>query len=155
MCVVLVIIHHLAELSFIFSKCFPPQFCPLAKALRELRQGNPFPAAVEQCLCVLIIRTDFKSFLKVPQCTSFLIQIVIGVSHAEVPEIVVLEVFFMGLQKGDCLLEPLPVSWISNVVVGAGKLTVHLRCPFFIGNRLQCIYYLLELVLLMPLLALL
>ena len=95
--VILVLVHHLAQFCFHFGKGFPPVLCPLSEALRELRQGNALPAPVDQLHGVLVTRAGLQCLFKVSQSPALLIQIKVRVTHAEVPVIVVLEVFLMGL----------------------------------------------------------
>ena len=95
--VILVLVHHLAQFCFHLGKGFPPVLCPLPEARRELRQGNALPAPVDQLHGVLVVGAGLQCLFKISQSPALLIQIKVGVTHAEVPVIVVLEVFLMGL----------------------------------------------------------
>ena len=95
--VVFVLVHHLAQLCFHLGKGFPPVLCPLPEALPELRQRNTLLAPVDKLFGVIVTRADFQCLFKISQSPALLIQIKVGVTHAEVPVIVVLEVFLMGL----------------------------------------------------------
>ena len=95
--VILVVIHHLAQFCFHFRKGFPPVLCPLPEALPELRQRNTLLALFDKLFGVIVTRADFQCLFKISQSPALLIQIKVGVTHAEVPVIIVLEVFLMGL----------------------------------------------------------
>ena len=96
--VILVVIHHLAQFCFHLGKGFPPVLCPIPEALPELRQRNTLLAPVDKLsLGVIVTRADFQCLFKISQSPALLIQIKIGITHAEVPVIIVLEVFLMGL----------------------------------------------------------
>ena len=95
--VVFVLVHHLAQLCFHLGKGFPPVLCPLPEALPELRQRNTLFAPVDKLFGVLVTRSSFQCLFKISQSPALLIQIKVRVTHAEVPVIVVLEVFLMGL----------------------------------------------------------
>ena len=95
--VILVVIHHLAQFCFHLGKGFPPVLCPLPEALPELRQRNTLLAPVDKLFGVIVTRADFQCLFKISQSPALLIQIKVGVTHAEVPVIIVLEVFLMGL----------------------------------------------------------
>ena len=89
---ILVIVYHLAQLSFHFGKGFPPDLCSLSEALTKLRHRNTLLTPVDQFLNVLsgvelriITWMQFQSFFKISQSTTFLFQIKIGIPHAEVP----------------------------------------------------------------------
>ena len=60
----------------------------------------------------------------------------------------------MGFQQGKRLLIQFPILWNSQVVVGAGQFTVHLRGMLLGRDSLQRVNDLLVLPLFMPLLAL-
>ena len=95
--VIFVLIHHLAQFCFHFRKGFPPVLCPLPEALPELRQRNTPLAPFDKLFGVIVTRADFQCLFKISQSPALLIQIKVRVTHAEVPVIVVLEVFLMGL----------------------------------------------------------
>ena len=95
--VIFVLIHHLAQFCFHFRKGFPPVLCPLPEALPELRQRNTLLAPFDKLFGVIVTRADFQCLFKISQSPALLIQIKVGVTHAEVPVIIVLEVFLMGL----------------------------------------------------------
>ena len=95
--VIFVLIHHLAQFCFHLGKGFPPVLCPLPEALPELRQRNTLLAPVDKLFGVIVTRADFQCLFKISQSPALLIQIKVGVTHAEVPVIIVLEVFLMGL----------------------------------------------------------
>ena len=95
--VILVVIHHLAQFCFHLGKGFPPVLCPIPEALPELRQRNTLLAPVDKLFGVIVTRADFQCLFKISQSPALLIQIKVGVTHAEVPVIIVLEVFLMGL----------------------------------------------------------
>ena len=95
--VIFVLIHHLAQFCFHLGKGFPPVLCPLPEALPELRQRNTLLAPVDKLFGVIVTRADFQCLFKISQSPALLIQIKVRVTHAEVPVIVVLEVFLMGL----------------------------------------------------------
>ena len=95
--VIFVLIHHLAQFCFHLGKGFPPVLCPLPEALPELRQRNTLLAPFDKLFGVLVTRAGFQCLFKISQSPALLIQIKVGVTHAEVPVIVVLEVFLMGL----------------------------------------------------------
>ena len=95
--VILVVIHHLAQFCFHLGKGFPPVLCPIPEALPELRQRNTLFAPVDKLFGVLVTRSNFQCLFKISQSPALLIQIKVGVTHAEVPVIIVLEVFLMGL----------------------------------------------------------
>ena len=95
--VILVLIHHLAQFCFHLGKGFPPVLCPIPEALPELRQRNTLLAPVDKLFGVIVTRADFQCLFKISQSPALLIQIKVGVTHAEVPVIIVLEVFLMGL----------------------------------------------------------
>ena len=155
--VVLVLVHHLAQLRFHFGKGFPRRFRPLPEARRELRQGNALPAPFDKHFGILVAGTGFQCFFKVPQGAALLVQIVVGIPHAEVPAVVTLEVFLMGLQQGDGLFKQVPPPWlvgVRQIAVGPGQLAVHLRGTFLGGDGLQRVDDFLKFVLFMPFLAL-
>ena len=95
--VIFVLVHHLAQLCFHLGKGFPPVLCPFPEALPELRQRNTLLAPVDKLFGVIVTRADFQCLFKISQSPALLIQIKVGVTHAEVPVIIVLEVFLMGL----------------------------------------------------------
>ena len=95
--VIFVLIHHLAQFCFHLGKGFPPVLCPIPEALPELRQRNTLLAPVDKLFGVIVTRADFQCLFKISQSPALLIQIKVRVTHAEVPVIVVLEVFLMGL----------------------------------------------------------
>ena len=95
--VIFVLIHHLAQFCFHLGKGFPPVLCPLPEALPELRQRNTLLAPFDKLFGVIVTRADFQCLFKISQSPALLIQIKVRVTHAEVPVIVVLEVFLMGL----------------------------------------------------------
>ena len=95
--VIFVLIHHLAQFCFHLGKGFPPVLCPLPEALPKLRQRNTLLAPVDKLFGVIVTRADFQCLFKISQSPALLIQIKVGVTHAEVPVIIVLEVFLMGL----------------------------------------------------------
>ena len=90
--VILVLIHHLAQFCFHLGKGFPPVLCPFPEAIRELRQRNALFARVDQFLNILfgvelriITGVQLQSFFKISQSATLLIQIIIGIAHAEIP----------------------------------------------------------------------
>ena len=95
--VIFVLVHHLAQLCFHLGKGFPPVLCPFPEALPELRQRNTLLAPFDKLFGVIVTRADFQCLFKISQSPALLIQIKVGVTHAEVPVIIVLEVFLMGL----------------------------------------------------------
>ena len=95
--VIFVLIHHLAQFCFHLGKGFPTVLCPLPEALPELRQRNTLLAPFDKLFGVIVTRADFQCLFKISQSPALLIQIKVRVTHAEVPVIVVLEVFLMGL----------------------------------------------------------
>ena len=153
--VVFVVVHHLAQFCFHLGKGFPPVLCPLSEALRELGQGNKTLTGINELLGIFITRKFLQRLAKIGQCPALLIQIVIGISHTEVPTVVFCKVVCMGFQQGKRLLIQFPILWNSQVVVGAGQFTVHLRGMLLGRDSLQRVNDLLVLPLFMPLLALL
>ena len=156
--VILVLVHHLAQCPFHFGKGFPPVLCPLPEALRELRQGNAFLARINQFFGIRVIRAGLQRLFKVPKGAPLLVQIVIGIAHAEVPVVVAFEVFLMGLQQSNRLFEHILAAWliwVCQIVISPGQLTVHLRSAFLGGDGLQRVNDLLVFVVFMPPLALL
>ena len=153
--VVFVLIHHLAQFCFHLGKGFPPVLCPFPEARRELRQGNKTLTGINELLGIFITRKFLQRLAKIGQCPALLIQIVIGISHTEVPTVVFCKVVCMGFQQGKRLLIQFPILWNSQVVVGAGQFTVHLRGMLLGRDSLQRVNDLLVLPLFMPLLALL
>ena len=95
--VILVLVHHLAQLGLLLGKVLPCRFRPLPEALPELRQRNTLLAPFDKLFGVIVTRAGFQCLFKISQSPALLIQIKVGVTHAEVPVIVVLEVFLMGL----------------------------------------------------------
>ena len=163
--VIFVLIHHLAQFCFHFRKGFPPVLCPLPEALRELRQGNALLAPVNQFLNVLlgvelriITGMQFQSFFKIPKSPAFLIQIIIGISHAEIPGISVSKFLLLGLHQFQCpvkQLSSLRLAGVRQIVVGPGQFHIDFRGTLFGRNSLQRVNDLLVFVVFMPLLALL
>ena len=120
--VILVLVHHLAHRPFHFGKGFPPVFCPLPEALRELRQGNTLFAPVDQFLNVLlgvelriITGMQFQSFFKVSQSAALLIQIIISIPHTEIPGISIPQFLLMGLHQFQCPMKQFSALWISRI----------------------------------------
>ena len=153
--VVFVLVHHLAQFCFHLGKGFPPVLCPFPEARRELWQSNETLAVINEFLGIFVTGKFLQRLAKIGQCPALLIQIVIGISHTEVPTVVFCKVVCMGFQQGKRLLIQFPILWNSQVVVGAGQFTVHLRGTLLGGNGLQRVDDLLVLALFMPLLALL
>ena len=96
MLMVLILIHDLAQLGFLLGKLLPRRFRPFPETLTKLRHGDALFTPVDQLLGILVIGASFQGLFKVSQSPAFLIQIKVGITHAEVPVIVVLEVFLMG-----------------------------------------------------------
>lgn len=94
---VFVLIHDLAQPVLFLGKCLPCCLCPLPKASPELRQGNARFALFNQFLGILIAGAGLQRSAEIGQCPSFLIQIKVGIAHAEVPEMVIHKGFLVGL----------------------------------------------------------
>ena len=162
---IFVLIHHLAQFCFHLGKGFPPVLCPLSEALRELGQRNAFRAPVDQILNVLsgvkfriITGMLFQSFFKIPQSAALLIQIIIGIPHAEIPGISISQFLLVALHQFQCpvkLLSSLRFAGVRQIVVGSRQLHIHFRGTLLGRDGLQRVYDFLVFVLLMPLLALL
>ena len=121
--VILVLVHHLAQFCFHLGKGFPPVLCPLPEARRELRQGNTLPAPVDQLHGVLVVGAGLQCLFKISQSPALLIQIKVGVTHAEVPVMIACKVFLMGLEQSDGLFEHLFAAWliwVCQIVIGTG-----------------------------------
>ena len=162
---VLVVVHHLAQFCFHLGKGLPPVLCPLPEALRELRQGDTLLAPVDQFLNILfgvefriITGVQFQSFFKISQSAALLIQIEIGIAHAEIPGISISQFLLVWLHQLQCFsqqLSALLTSEIPQIVVGSRQLHIHFRGPLLGRNGLQRVDDLLVFALFMPLLALL
>ena len=150
---VLVLVHHLAKFCFHLREGFPPVLRPFTEAGRELRQGDAPFTPVDELLSVLVTGAGFQRRPKIGQSPTLLIQIVIGIAHAEVPAMVACKIFLMGFQQGNRLLEHLPIPWLCQIVIGLGQFTVLLRCAF--GDGLQGIDDFLVFIVFVPNLALL
>ena len=156
--VIFVLIHHLAQFCFHLGKGFPPVLCPIPEALRELRQRNALLAPVDQLHGVLVVGAGLQCLFKISQSPALLIQIKVGVTHAEVPGISISQFLLMGLHQFQCLVKQLPslrLAGVRQIVVGAGQLHIHFRGTLLGRDCLQCVNDFLVFVLLMPLLALL
>ena len=86
--VFLVLVHHPAQLRFPLGKGFPPIYRPLPEALCKLGKRDTFLAVTDHFPGVLIVRAGLQRPAEVGQRPPFLIQVVIGISHTEVPEMV-------------------------------------------------------------------
>ena len=86
--VFLVLVHHPAQLRFPLGKGFPPIYRQLPEALCKLGKRDTFLAVTDHFPGVLIVRADLQRPAEVGQRPPFLIQVVIGISHTEVPEMV-------------------------------------------------------------------
>ena len=50
---------------------------------------------------------QFQSFFQIPQGAALLVQIIIGIPHAEIPGISVSQLLLVGLHQFQCLVEQL------------------------------------------------
>ena len=162
---VFVLVHHLAQFCFHFGKGLPPVLRPFPEALRELRQRNALFARVDQFLNILfgvkfriITGMQFQSFFKIPQSAAFLVQIVIGIAHTEVPGISVSQFLLVGLHQFQCPVKQfssLRLAGVRQIVAGPRQLHIGFRGALLGGDGLQRVDDLLVFAVLMPLPALL
>ena len=103
---VCVFVHQLAQPLLLFRKGFPCFFCPFPEACGKLRQRKPSAAVLQKLFDVLtgidfrvIARVQLQRLCKVSPSAALLVQIVPGVSHAEVPGIGLTQLLFVGLHQ--------------------------------------------------------
>ena len=101
---------------------------------------------------------QFQGFFKISQGAALLIQIIIGIPHAEIPGISISQFLLVGLhqfQRPVKQLLSLRLAGVRQIVVGSRQLHIHFRGTLLGRDCLQCVNDFLVFVLLMPLLALL
>ena len=84
-----------------------------------------------------------------------LIEIEIGVSHAEIPPVIISELLFVLFEKGNGVFQHVAIVNRGLIVVRTGQLAVHFRRTLFFRDGFQCINNFSVLILLVPDLALL
>ena len=72
------------QLGLLLGKVLPCRFRPLPEALPELRQRNTLLAPFDKLFGVIVTRAGFQCLFKISQSPALLIQIKVGVTHAEV-----------------------------------------------------------------------
>ena len=147
---VLVLIHPLTQLCLLLSKFLPCRLRPLPEALREPGQSDSLLTPFNELLGIPVTGAGFQRRLEIGQRPALLVQVVVGITHAEVPAMVPCEIRLMGLQQGNGLAEQLPVPRRGLVVVGPGQFAVHLRGALLGGDGLQGLNDLLILVVFVP-----
>ena len=101
---------------------------------------------------------QFQSFFKISQSAALLIQIIIGIPHAEIPGISIPQFLLVGLHQFQCpvkQLSSLRLAGVRQIVVGSRQLHIHFRGTPLSGDGFQRVNDFLVFILLMPLLALL
>ena len=93
--VVLVLVHHSAQLGLMLGKVFPCRFRPLPEAHRKPWPRNVRFAPFDESLGVLIVGAGLQRLVEIRQGPAPLIQVVIRIAHAEVPVVIALKVFLM------------------------------------------------------------
>ena len=97
-----------------------------AERARKEREGESAAAVLDHLLGVLVARQRRKRRLKVGQGAVFLIEVVVGIAHAEVPDVIVGGILCVRREEVNRLLEIPPLARLRNVVVGARQLAVEL-----------------------------
>ena len=121
---------------------------------RRIGGGKMLLAGRDHLHRVCITRERGKCCLEVGQRASLLIEVVIGVPHAVVPEMIAVEVICVRREELDCLFEIGAITRARRVVVGACKLAVQFRRALLCGDGFELRDDLLKFFVLVPNLAL-
>ena len=152
--VVLRCVHQCAQLCLRCLECAPRLRDARAERTRKERQRDARAAGLNHLLRVRIARECGECGLEVGQGTPLLIEVVAGVAHAEVPEMVALEVLRVRTQKFDCPLVIVPLLDGRCIVVCARQLGVRLRRALLVGEGFERHDDFLEFMIFVPDLAL-
>ena len=144
--VVLVLIHDAAQVLFFSDKGLPCLHRPLPKGRFKPGQGEPAATVVNQLpdLCSSVVlgviaRVQCQRPLEMRQGGPLLVQIVVGIPHAEVPAVVPLQSVPVGSHPRNGPFEQRPalgLLWVCQVVVGPRQFQVNLRGAGICGDPL-------------------
>ena len=123
------------------------------RALKE-RQGKTFVTTLDHTLGIRIAGERGKSLLEVGEGAVFAVKVVVGIAHAEVPEVIALEMLCVRREEGDRLFKICAILYTRRIVVGACKLAVEFRRALLSGQRLDLCDDFLILFVFVPALAL-
>ena len=88
-------IHNHSKFSLNLGKGSPGFFRFFTEVCLKQRQSQPAAAVVNQGLSILVIWAGSQCLFKIFQGKAFLIQVIVGVAHAEIPTVVALEIVLM------------------------------------------------------------
>ena len=123
------------------------------RTLKE-RQGKPLVTIRNHTLGIRIAGKRGERRLKMWESAVLAVEIVVGVAHAEVPEMIAREIVRVRREKADRLFKIGAITSVRRIVVGACKLTVEFRRALLGGQCLDLRNDLLIFFVLVPNLAL-
>ena len=152
---VFILVHKSAQPGLLLGKGFPCRLCPLPKAFFKSWEGDTLFTVIYEHLRILVAGTGLQRLAEIRQCPALLVEIVIGITHAEIPAMVACKIFLMGGPAEQSLfLKQLPIPKFRQIVVGSCQFAVHLRGTLLGRDSLQRINDLLVFVVFIPNLAL-
>ena len=114
---------------------------------------QPLLAGIDHLHCVRIVRESGKCCLEVGEGAVLTVEVVVGIAHAEVPEMVTREIVRVWREEPDRLFEVRAVLCARRIVVGACQLAVELGGTLLGGECLDLRDDFLKFVVLVPNLA--
>ena len=151
---VFILVHKSAQPGLLLGKGFPCRLCPLPKAFFKSWEGDTLFTVIYEHLRILVAGTGLQRLAEIRQCPALLVEIVIGITHAEIPAMVACKIFLMGGQQSNRFFKQLPIPKFRQIVVGSCQFAVHLRGTLLGRDSLQRINDLLVFVVFIPNLAL-
>ena len=147
-------VHQRAQLRLYILERRPRFLHAAAEWALNERQGEYLAAALDHVLRIRIAGERGKRLLKMREGAVLAVEVVVGIAHAEVPEMIALEVVRMRREEGDRLFKIRTIIDACGIVVGTRQLAVKLRRALCGGERFELRDDLLIFFVLVPNLAL-
>ena len=148
-----VFFHKTAQFRLLLRKGRPCFLCPLPEIFPETGQGDAVLTAADKLLRVLIPGKGLQRSAEIEQPTALLVQVVIGIAHAEIPHMIPFKICLVGLQQGKGAPDHGNAPGfprIRQIVVRPRQLAVRLRGARLIRDGFQCVDDLLIFIPLIP-----
>ena len=134
---ILIAVHQRAQLRLCLRKGCPCLLHTAAEGAPEKWKGEHLAAALDHALRVRVAGQRGKCLLEVGEGAILAVKVVVGIAHAEVPEVVAREMLRVWREEGDCLFKIGAILDARRIVVGARQLAVERGAALLGGECLE------------------